>query len=112
VEELAWCGRSRWKTENENTNILKTKGYSLEHNYGHGEKYLSSLLATFIILAFLFHTLLELMDERYQLLRRRLPTRKTFFDNIRALTRYICFNNWDELMIFMMKGLELRSESG
>jgi len=29
-------GRSRWKTENENNNGLKTKGYHLEHNFGHG----------------------------------------------------------------------------
>jgi hypothetical protein len=30
------AGRARWKVENENNNTLKTKGYHLEHNYGHG----------------------------------------------------------------------------
>ncbi len=112
VEDLALCGRARWKVENENNNTLKTKGYNLEHNYGHGKKNLSSLLATFIILAFLFHTLLELMDDRYRLIRKKLPTRKTFFDDIRALTRYICFDDWDHLMNFMMEGLELSLDSG
>jgi len=28
------AGRCHWKTENENYNVLKTKGYHLEHNFG------------------------------------------------------------------------------
>lgn len=112
VEALVVCGRTHWKVENENNNVLKTKGYHLEHNYGHGNKNLSCLFATFILLAFLFHTLLEFMDEKYRLIRKKLPTRETFFDDIRALTRYICFDRWDHLMSFMLNGLELRLNSG
>ena len=48
VAEVVASGRARWKIENENNNTLKTKGYRFEHNYGHGEQYLSSLLATLI----------------------------------------------------------------
>ena len=84
----------------------------MEHNYGHGKENLSTLLATFIILAFLFHTVLEFMDDRYRLIRKKLPSRKTFFDDIRALTRYICFDNWDHLLDFMMEGLELILDDG
>ena len=91
---------------------MKTKGYNLKHNYGHGKENLSTLLATFIILAFLFHTVLEFMEDRYRLIRKKLPARKTFFDDIRALTRYICFDNWDHLLNFMMEGLELRLDYG
>jgi hypothetical protein len=50
---------------------------------------LSSFLATLNILSLLFHTLLELLDQKYKLLRAHLPTRKTFFDDLRALTRYM-----------------------
>ena len=112
IENLVLCGRSRWKIENENNNTLKTKGYNLKHNYGHGKEKLSALLATFIILAFLFHTVLEFMEDRYRLIRKKLPARKTFFDDIRALTRYICFDNWDHLLNFMMEGLELIPDDG
>jgi hypothetical protein len=112
VENLVLCGRARWKVENENNNTLKTIGYNLEHNYGHGKKNLSTLLATFIILAFLFHTVLEFTEDRYRLIRKKLPARKTFFDDIRALTRYICFDTWDHLLNFMMEGLELRLDDG
>jgi hypothetical protein len=37
------AGRSRWKIENENNNVLKTKGYHLEHNFGHGQQHLSNV---------------------------------------------------------------------
>jgi len=106
VASIASSGRARWKIENENNNTLKTKGYHLKHNFGHGKKYLSQLLATLNILAFLIHTILEFVDEKYRLLRKSLPTRKTFFDDFRALTRYLCFGSWDHLMYFMLKGLE------
>jgi hypothetical protein len=107
VAEVVLAGRTRWKVENENNNTLKTKGYNLEHNFGHGKQHLASFLATLNILSLLFHTLLELLDQKYKLLRSHLPTRKTFFDDLRALTRYLYFNNWDHLLTFMLEGLEL-----
>ena len=107
VIEIVAAGRARWKIENENNNTLKTKGYHFKHNFGHGKKNLSSVLATLILLAFLFHTILEHIDKCYQLLRASLSSRKTFFDDIRALTRYICFESWQQMLEFMLKGLEI-----
>lgn len=107
VAAIVLAGRTRWKVENENNNTLKTKGYHLEHNFGHGKEHLASFLVTLNILSLLFHTLLELVDAKYQLLRRHLPTRKTFFDDLRALTRYLYFDSWDALLCFMIYGLEL-----
>jgi len=107
VELIVATGRARWKIENENNNVLKNRGYHLEHNFGHGQKHLSSLLATLNILAFLYHTVLDFCDENYRLVRAALPTRQTFFDDLRALTRYLFFADWDALMDFMMRGLEL-----
>ena len=108
VADIVRDGRARWKVENENNNTLKTKGYHLTHNFGHGKRHLSSLLATLNLLAFSFHTLLALFDSNYQLIRQFLP-RKTCFDDLRALTRYLCFDKWEALMTFMMKGLELEA---
>jgi hypothetical protein len=107
VAAIVTAGRARWKIENENNNTLKTKGYHLEHNFGHGKEHLSSLLAAMNILAFLYHTFLSFTDEHYRLIRAHLPTRKTFFDDLRALTRYMLFPNWAALMDFMMRGLEI-----
>lgn len=100
------CGRARWKIENENNNTLKTQGYHLEHNFGHGKKYLASLLATMNILAFLFHTMLEFMNNKYQLLRKVFGARKRLFESIRVLLIYHPYQNFDHLMEFMLEGLK------
>lgn len=107
VEAVTRDGRTRWKVENENNNVLKTKGYHLEHNFGHGNQHLSALLLALNLLAFLFHTVLDLVDEKYQFLRKTLRTRQTFFQDLETLLRYFLFDNWDHLLAFMCKGLEL-----
>jgi len=58
-------------------------------NFGHGKQYLSAFMLSLNLLAFLFHTVLEWSDEKYALLRRVLARRQTFFDDIKALTRYM-----------------------
>ena len=107
VAQVVTAGRTRWKIENENNNTLKTKGYHLEHNFGHGKQHLASLLASFNLLAFLLHTLLALQDTKYRVLRHTLGRRQTFFDDLRALTRYLCFASWGQLLDFMLDGLEV-----
>ncbi len=105
IAEIVQSGRARWKTENENNNVLKNHGYNMEHNFGHGKKNLSQLLLTFNVLAFLFHTALNILDGKYKYLRDKLPTRTIFFDHIKTLTIYMYFNNWDTLLQFMIDGL-------
>ena len=110
VKKIGKAGRARWKIENENNNVLKNRGYHLEHNFGHGKENLSALLLSLNILAFLIHTVLDMMDEKYQFIRRILPSRMTFFNHIRTLTCYIYFDNWEQLMKFMIKGFDSEVE--
>jgi hypothetical protein len=105
VVALVAAGRSRWKIENENNNTLKTKGYHFEHNYGHGKQHLSAVLATLILLAYLVHTALDRLDQRYRAVRAQLPSRQTFFEHLRALLQYLPFDSWDRLFDFMLDGL-------
>jgi hypothetical protein len=100
-------GRSRWKVENEGINVLKNHGYHFEHNYGHGQQHLSTLLLTLLLLAFLFHTALALSCACYQAVRKELGTRRTFFNDLRALTRYLYFPSWQQLLTFMYQQLEI-----
>lgn len=109
VALLTRVGRTRWKIENENNNTLKTKGYHLEHNFGHGHQNLANVLATLNILAFLIHTVQEITEPIYQQLRHVLGKRKTFFEDLRALTRYMVFDTWDDLFLFMCNGLNLKA---
>lgn len=107
VAGLVAAGRARWKIENENNNVLKNRGYHLEHNFGHGKEHLSSLLVTMNLLAFGLHTLLELTDGSYRLIRLKVGARRKFFTHLEALTTYLYFETWEALMDFMMRGLEI-----
>ena len=107
VPEIVAAGRAHWKVENENFNVLKNRGYRFEHNYGHGKQHLSMVLLSLLLLAFLFHTTLHLCSDRYQAIRQELGTRRTFFNDLRALTRYVHFESWDHLLNFMYEKLEL-----
>ena len=107
VAAIAQAGRARWKVENENNNTLKTQGYHLTHHFGHGQQHLSALLVTLNLLAFLLHTVLEMMDAKYPLIRAKLPSRKTFFQHLQALTCYRSFERFDALLDFMLRGLRI-----
>jgi len=95
------AGRTRWKIENEHNNTLKNHGYYLEHNYGHGKKYLSQSLTTLILLSFLLHTILSLTDDSYQKVRNHF-SRKSFFNQFRTLLMYLYFMTWAALMEMML----------
>jgi hypothetical protein len=107
VAHLAKVGRTRWKVENENINVLKTKGYNLNHNFGHGQSHLANVFFSLNLLAFLIHTAQHLLNKAYRLLRNTLAVRRTFFNDLKALTRYMVFDSWETLFEFMIDGLEL-----
>jgi len=112
VVDVVASGRSRWKVENEGFNVLKNQGYNFEHNYGHGQQYLSMMLLTLLLLAFVFHSVLGLSCSMYQMVRRELAARRTFFNDLRALTRYLYFSSWQQLLTFMYQQLDLAPEPG
>lgn len=107
LQAFVVAARTRWKSENENNNVLKNYGYHLEHNFGHGQQYLALVLAMLNIFAFLYHTVLDLCDLLYRQLRTELGPRQTFFQDLQALTRYLFFPGWQALLDFMAAGLEL-----
>ena len=89
------------------TEYFSTKGYHLEHNFGHGQQYLAMTLITLNLLAFLFHTVSHLTDKLYGLIREELGRRDTFFNDVRALTRYLLFDSWCHLLQFIYVQLEI-----
>ncbi|MGH2376307.1 MAG: hypothetical protein ACRDIC_22955 [bacterium] len=98
VAELAAAGRARWKIENETFNVLKTKGYNLEHNFGHGHDNLAAVLATLNLLAFACHTVCDLAEAAWQQAMTTLGRRSRFFENLRAITVYLVFPSWPDLL--------------
>ena len=112
IHKLACGGRARWHLENENNNTLKTKGYRFGHNYGHGKHNLSAVLASFAIVALLYHTIMNLIDVLYIKARSANGSRINFFNMIKYITCVLVFSSWDSLMIFITAPPDLRSTVG
>ncbi len=98
VQWITRGGRARWKIENESFNTLKNQGYHLEHNFGHGRRYLSEALFLLNLLAFFFHQIFELLDELYQQARARFSARREYWNAIRSSFRLFLFNSWEEVL--------------
>ena len=98
VEEIVVCGRARWKIENESFNVLKNHGYELEHNFGHGKNYLAMTLAALNMLAFAWHTILDLLEPLWRRAREASEKRKSFFAYLWTMTRFVVFPTWPELL--------------
>jgi len=97
VVDLAAAGRARWKIENETFNVLKTKGYNLEHNFGHGKENLAAVLATLNLLAFTFHTVAELTEELWHKALEIAGTRVGFFSKMREVAAMLVVASWRNL---------------
>lgn len=98
VAEVVACGRARWKIENESFNVLKNHGYELEHNFGHGETYLAMTLAALNMLAFAWHTVLDLLEPPWRRARDAAEKRMTFFAYLATLTSFVVFPAWPDLL--------------
>jgi hypothetical protein len=98
VPRRAACGRARWKIENGSFNVLKTQGYNLEHNFGHGKQNLAALLVTLDLLAFAFHTVCDLAEDPWRAARSRAGSRTRFFTRLATITEFLIFSSWVELM--------------
>jgi hypothetical protein len=85
--------------ENGSFNVLKNKGYNLEHNFGHGKQNLAAILVSLNLLAFAFHTVCDIGDELWRAARARLGPRYNFFSKLAAITRYLIFRSWDDLLL-------------
>jgi hypothetical protein len=109
IVELVLSGRARWKIENETFNTLKNQGYHLEHNFGHGYRFLSNNFFVLNVLAFYIHQVLELCDLGYQYCRSKFSSRKEFWNNLRAGIRIMLFRDFEHLLRNIADPPEIRA---
>ena len=98
VGEIVACARARWKIENESFNVLKSNGYHLEHNFGHGKQHLAMLFVAMNLLAFAIHTACDCLEQIWIDARAAKRARTRFFEHIRTITAYLVFPDWTTLM--------------
>ena len=99
VAEIVACARARWKIENESFNILKNHGYELEHSFGHGKQFLAMMLAAFNLLAFAWHSVLDLLEPPWQAARQAAGTRTSFFATAVVAATLAIFPDWDTFLL-------------
>jgi hypothetical protein len=109
VVEWVRAGRARWKIENETFNTLKNQGYHLEHNFGHGQRFLSNNFFVLNLLAFYIHQILELCDRGYQYCRSKFSSRKEYWNNLRTAIRLMLFRDFDHLLRNVADPPEIRA---
>ena len=97
VELIMRGGRARWRIENETFNTLKNQGYNFEHNFGHGNKYLRSVLGMLMMLAFFVDQISELHNEPFQKARTKTGTYYNLWQRMRTFFECLIFKTWEEL---------------
>lgn len=97
VEPVMRGGRARWKIENETFNTLKNQGYHFEHNYGHGEKNLATVLALLMFLAFTIDQMIQRCWKTFRQVRAGLRTKAKLWESLRALFKVKCFRSMEAL---------------
>jgi len=94
-------GRARWKIENETFNTLKNLGYNLEHNYGHGKKYLSTILCFLMLLAFFIDQIQGMSCSLFQAVKKLAGSFSCLWEETRTLFKYAKWTSWEQLYQFM-----------
>lgn len=102
VKEIVKGGRARWKIENETFNTLKNQGYNLEHNYGHGTKTLSNVLAGLMLLAFMIDQCLEAVNLEFKHALKELKQRCRLWFKLRSAFHWLEIDSWEEMYLAIL----------
>jgi hypothetical protein len=109
TEESVWFvmrgGRARWKIENETFNTLKNQGYHFEHNFGHGEEHLATVLALLMMLAFLVDQVQQLCSPLFAAVLEKFGTKRLLWDRMRCLFTDFLFDSMQQLFEALLVGI-------
>ncbi|MGB3217695.1 MAG: transposase [Anaerolineae bacterium] len=104
VFQIMRGGRARWKVENETFNTLKNQGYHFEHNFGHGNKNLSVVFASLMMLAFLVDQAQQLACELFQAVLEKERSRIRLWEHVRALFYTLEFACMEDIFRALLYG--------
>lgn len=101
VMKLMRAARARWRIENETFNTLKNQGYHFEHNFGHGNENLCSVMTMLMLLAFLIDQVQQLCCNTYQKARRHVGQFARLFEFARSLIQLFVWESFHQLWTFI-----------
>jgi len=95
-------GRARWKIENETFNTLKNLGYNFEHNYGHGQQFLSTILCHLMLLAFFVDQIQGMACNLFQAVKKQAGSFQGLWEELRTLFKFMEWLSWEQLYLFII----------
>jgi hypothetical protein len=101
VMAISKAGRARWRIENETFNTLKNLGYNFEHNYGHGKRYLSTVLCMLMMLSFLIDQIQEICCCLFRRCKEKAGTYRGLWEAMRSLFRFVRLYDWETFYLVM-----------
>lgn len=106
VYQVMRGGRARWRIENETFNTLKNQGYQFEHNFGHGNKNLSTIFAHLMLLAFLIDQVQELCCPIFKEMASRPISRSYMWERMRSFFLLFIVESWGFLYACLIHGYQ------
>jgi hypothetical protein len=104
VFPLMRAARGRWKIENETFNTLKNQGYHFEHNFGHGYKHLSSVLAYTMMLAFFIDQAQAICCRLFQGAWVKIASGVLFWQKLRSIFFEFWVSSWEDVYLSIRDG--------
>lgn len=89
--------RARWKIENETFNTLKNQGYHFEHNFGHGNRHLSTVMMQLMMLAFLIDQLQQRSCRLFQAAQQACYCKRVFWEAMRSRFNVSLVPDWEAM---------------
>lgn len=97
VYKIMKGGRARWKIENETFNTLKNQGYHFEHNFGHGNKNLTTIFVHLMMLAFLIDQVQQLCCKLFNAALAFSKSKIRFWEKLRGYFTLYLIKTWEQL---------------
>jgi len=97
-------------THHETFNTLKNQGYHFEHNYGHGERHLATVLAMLMLLAFGIDQMQQLCCSRFRELWKKLGTKAKLWAMMRSVFSVLEFESMEDLYRHLGRLYQLQLE--
>lgn len=106
IYQIIACGRARWSIENEVFNTLKNQGYHFEHNYGHGNKFLTTNFALLMMLAFLADQILEMCCSNFKKVLKLFEQKSRIWSRMRGYYLDFVIEDWEKMWAIFIKAKE------
>lgn len=103
VTKIMRGGRARWSIENETFNTLKNQGYEFEHNFGHGNENLCTVMGMIMLLAFLVDQVQLLCCQLYKKAKDSVGTFKSLWEHMRSLCSLLIILGWEKLYKYITR---------